>query len=158
MFAGVVALGLLVYAAAPERGVEVRDRESGRSYFVREVEAGERVRLEWTHSIEKTPWVEVYEISGERFELREVKVKSFGAGVDQIAPEVENSGGWVTMRGTDKSFSGLDFINSPIARRTLKVSGEPVELGEIPAYAPIEVVVVDGPRFAWWLQRERSEV
>lgn len=148
---------MLLYAATPERGVEVRDRESGRSYFAREVDAGDSVRLEWTHSIEKTPWVEVYEVAGERFELREVKVKSFGAGVDQIAPEVDNSGGWVTMRGMDKSFSGLDFINSRIARRTLEVSGQPVGLGEMPAYAPIEVVVVERPRLVWWLQRERSE-
>lgn len=150
-------LALLVYAAAPERGVEVRDRESGRSYSAQEVAEGAHVRVEWTHSIEKTPWVEVYEVSGGRFELREVKVKSFGAGVDQIAPEVENTGGWVVMRGMDKSFSGLDFINSRIARRTLEVSGEPVGLGRMPAYAPIEVVVVERPRFMWWVQRMRSE-
>lgn len=141
----------VVYAAAPERRAEVVDRDTEQSYYSAEVEEGDAVRLQWTHTIEKTPWVEEYEVSGGKFDLREARVKSFGAGVDQIAPEVENENGWVILRGTDRSFEELRFINSRRAERTLRVAGESVDLEKLPRYAPVEVSVEDRPRLMWWL-------
>lgn len=144
-------LPAIIYAATPERRAEVVDRDTGKSYYSAEVDNGDTVRLEWTHTIEKTPWVEEYEVSGGRFDLREVKVKSFGAGVDQIAPEVENEDGWVIMRGMDRSFEELHFINSRRAERTLQVAEESVDLERMPRYAAVEVSVEDRPRIMWWL-------
>ena len=95
--------------------------------------------------------MEEYEVSGGRLDLREVKVESFGAGVDQIAPEVENADGWVIMRGMDRSFEELHFINSRRAERTLQVAGEDVDLGPLPRYAAVEVSVEDRPRLMWWM-------
>lgn len=144
-------LSLLVYAATPERRAEVVDRDTGESYYSAGVEDGDAVRLEWTHTIEKTPWVEEYEVSGGKFDLREAKVKSFGAGVDQIASEVENENGWVILRGTGRSFEELRFINSRRAERTLRVAGENVDLERMPRYAAVGVSVENRPRLLWWM-------
>lgn len=153
LLASLVPLLLLAaWLSLPERYVEVSNRETGQTYSLEEVEEGDPVRLSWTHSIEHTPWVEVYEVSGDRLELREVRVESFGAGVDQLAPEVENRDGWVILSGTERSFPTLRFFHSRDADRELSVDGRQVDLGRVPQYAPVEVKVESSPRVLLWLR------
>lgn len=136
---------------APQRVVEVRNSETGERHFTARVEDGDFVKLSWTHSIEKTPWTEKYELSDGEFWLREVRVKSFGAGVDQNAPEVENRGGWVVMSGYERSFETLRFFHSPSVDRELLVAGERVDLdGEVSQYDPVEVGAERVSRVAAW--------
>lgn len=138
----------------PQRYVEVSNRETGEEYFTSEAGPGDGVRLSWTHSVEKTPWVESYEISDGELALREVRIKSFGAGVDQIAPKVENVDGWVVMSGYERSFPELHFFQSRDVERKLLVSGREVDLdGRIPQYAPVEVRPAQSPRAMMWLKR-----
>ncbi|MBA2442590.1 MAG: DUF1850 domain-containing protein [Rubrobacter sp.] len=142
----------VAWLSSPERYVEVGNRETGETYSAEEVSEGAPVRLSWTHSIEHTPWVEVYEVVGDRLELREARVKSFGAGVDQVAPEVENRDGWVILSGTERTFPALHFFHSREVDRELSVGGRDVELGGIPQYAPVEVKVGQRPRVLLWLE------
>lgn len=124
----------------PRSVVEVKSSETGERYFAARVEEGDLVRLSWTHSIEKTPWVEEYEISDGELHLRETRVKSFGAGVDQNAPKVENRDGWVVMSGYERSFETLRFFHSRNVERKLLVAGERVNLdAEVEQYEPVEV-------------------
>ncbi|BET25436.1 uncharacterized protein DUF1850 [Limnobacter thiooxidans] len=55
--------------------------------------AGLLFSLSWTHSIEKTQWVEHWKISGEQLSLRETFVKGSGAGIDP-APHAVLQDGW----------------------------------------------------------------
>lgn len=147
---------MLVAAAAwllaPQTYVEVKNGETGEGYFAAEAGEGDTIRLSWTHSMERTPWVEEYEISDGEFHLREVRIKSFGAGVDQIAPKVENRDGWVVMSGYERSFDALRFIHSRDVGRTLAIAGENVDLdSDVPQYASVEVGVEDAPRIMAWL-------
>jgi hypothetical protein len=142
---------------APQSVVEVKNGETGEGYFAPEAEEGDTVRLSWTHSVERTPWVEEYEVSDGEFHLREVRIKSFGAGVDQIAPEVENVDGWVVMSGYERSFETLRFIHSRDVERKLVVAGEDMGLDEaVPQYAPVEVDVENIPRIMMWVKNREG--
>lgn len=150
----VVLLAGAVWLLAPQSYVEVKNRETGEGYFVPEAGEGDAVRLSWTHSVERTPWVERYEVSDRGLELREVRIKSFGAGVDQIAPKVENVDGWVVMSGYERSFPALHFIHSRDVDRELIVAGREINLDtEIPQYAPVEVSSEKAPRAMMWFKQ-----
>lgn len=155
-FFAATLLAATAWLLAPQRCVEVRNGETGETYFAPEVSEGDAVRLSWTHSVEHTPWVEEYEVEGGELALREVRIKSFGAGVDQLAPEVENADGWVVMSGYERSFPALRFIHSRDVDRELAVAGRKVDLeGRIPQYAPVEVEPTKMPwAMAWLKNRE----
>lgn len=145
---------LAVWLLAPVRYVEVWDRGTGETYFVQLAKEGATVRLSWIHSIEHTPWVEVYRVSGGRLALEEARVKSFGAGVDQIAPEVATEDGWVILRGTGRVFPALHFIYSREVDYELRIGGRELELEErVPHHAAIGVRVKQSPRVLWWSRK-----
>jgi hypothetical protein len=151
---------LLVLAGLlwPGQYLAVSNGETGEVYHRPEVREGSVVRVSWTHSIEKTPWVETYEVSDGRFLLREARVKSLGAGVDQLAPEARVEDGWVVLSGTGRSFPELRFFHSRGVERRLEVDGRPLDLEGVPQYAPVEVDVRSGPRVAAWISgRSRGE-
>lgn len=143
-----------IWLLAPVRYIEVWDRQTGETYFVQRAQEGDAVRLSWIHSIEHTPWVEVYRVSGGRLMLEEARVKSFGAGVDQIAPEVATEDGWVILRGTGRVFRSLHFIYSREVDHELRIGGRELELEErVPHHAAIRVGVKQGPRVLWWTRK-----
>jgi hypothetical protein len=147
------AVAAAAWLLTPQSVVEIKDGETGEGYFASESEEGDIVRLSWTHSVERTPWVEEYEVADGEFHLREVRIKSFGAGVDQIAPKVENTDGWVVMSGYERSFDALRFIHSRDVERELVVAGKETGLdAEVPEYAPVEVGVENTPRIMMWLK------
>lgn len=155
--AALFALPLVLVAVlvlAPVRYIEVWDRQTGETYFVRPAEEGDAIRLSWIHSIEHTPWTEVYRVSGGRLALEEARVKSFGAGVDQIAPEVATEDGWVILRGTGRVFPALHFIYSREVDYQLRIGGRELELEErVPHHAAIRVGVKQTPRLLWWTRK-----
>lgn len=149
-------LPLILVAAwflTPVWYVEVLDRDSKEKYFAQHIEQGDSVRLSWIHSIEHTPWVEMYEVSSDgSLALKETRIKSFGAGVDQIAPEVASENGWVVMRGTKRVFPALHFIYSREVAYDLQIDGRELELEEhVPHHAALRVEVKKGPRALWWI-------
>ena len=55
--------------------------------------AGLLFSLSWTHSVEKTEWVEYWQIKDEQLVLNETFVKGSGAGIDP-APNAVLDNGW----------------------------------------------------------------
>lgn len=55
--------------------------------------AGVMFSLSWTHSVEKTEWVERWQVQDERLILKETFVKGSGAGIDP-APNAILDNGW----------------------------------------------------------------
>lgn len=55
--------------------------------------AGVLFSLSWTHSIEKTRWVEHWQIAGDQLVLQKTYVKGSGAGIDP-APNAVLQDGW----------------------------------------------------------------
>lgn len=54
---------------------------------------GSQFSLQWTHSVEKTTWVEHYSIHRQRLVQTLVKIKGSGAGIDP-APHARLVDGW----------------------------------------------------------------
>lgn len=122
---------------------------------MRKAHAGSRVTLAWTHSVERTPWIERYVVSKRGFDLREVNVQSLGSGVELVAPIVRTADGWVTMRGMDKSFPTLRFIQSSLADRRLTIDDGDIDPGErIADGASVQVRVRSAPRLLTWMIKE----
>lgn len=142
----------LIFLGLPGVYLEVRNSRNGESYFLRRSRRGTRVTLSWVHSVERSPWVEHYEVVNHRFALREVNVKSFGSGVDPVAPVTRTSDGWVTMSEMQRDFPSLRFIHSPAVNRRLVIDGDELDLAErIPPYSPVEVCVRSAPKFLTWM-------
>lgn len=55
--------------------------------------AGLLFSLSWTHSVEKTEWVEYWQLKDEQLVLKETFVKGSGAGIDP-APNAVLDKGW----------------------------------------------------------------
>lgn len=111
------------------------------------------MRLSWIHSIEHTPWVELYRVSNGEMALEEARIKSFGAGVDQVAPEVVTEDGWVKLRGTGRVFPALNFFYSKKVDYELQVGGRDLELEDmVPHHAAVEVEAGRAPRVVWWIE------
>ncbi|MEW6205915.1 MAG: DUF1850 domain-containing protein [Pseudomonadota bacterium] len=55
--------------------------------------AGLLFSLSWTHSVEKTEWVEYWQVQDEQLVLKETFVKGSGAGIDP-APNAVLDNGW----------------------------------------------------------------
>lgn len=139
-------VGALAAAIAPRPFLEITDSRSGESYFLRRAGHGSRVNLSWTHSVDRTPWIERYVIARGRFALRDVLVKSFVSGLDVDVSHTTTSDGWVAMDGAAKSFPTLRFIHSPDVGRRLVVNDRDIDLaGRIPDYASVEVHVRSAP-------------
>lgn len=50
--------------------------------------------LSWTHSVEKTEWIEHWQVVGEKLALTSAKVEGSGAGID-LPPDAKwEDGGW----------------------------------------------------------------
>ena len=159
--AALLLLSLVLVAAwliEPVSYVVVLDRDSGEKYFARYVEEGDPVRLSWVHSVEHTPWVEIYQVYDGQLALKESRIKSFGAGVDQVAPEVANKNGWVILRGTGRMFHALHLIYSREAAYDLQIDGRKLGLQErVPHHAAIRVGVKQTSRVLWWAEQNRRE-
>jgi hypothetical protein len=55
--------------------------------------------LAWIHSVEKTEWIEHWQVEGDRLALKSAHVKGAGAGIDLPPDAVWEEGGW-TYRPT----------------------------------------------------------
>lgn len=152
--AGLLSLGAVI-ALVPRRFIAVVNSRTGDGYGLRRMRPGMTVQLSWTHSMEKTPWIERYQVRDRHFILLEAKVKSFGAGVDQDAPEVVTADGWVSMRGTGRTFASLTFLHSPDVGRRVTIGDTDFSLDDrVPADAPVEIRVGRAPALATALIRE----
>ncbi|PRX42528.1 hypothetical protein CLV97_10116 [Planifilum fimeticola] len=149
LVASILSILVVVWLFLPVRFLEIVDEQSGRRYGLFRVEEDARIRLSWIHSVERTPWVEQYRIRGTKLILTEVRVKSFGAGVDVEAPESKVEGGWVVMRKMDREFDALHFIYSRRAGHRLHLGNRDLDLkSRVPHHASVEVRIRKSPRIS----------
>lgn len=148
---GVVRVLLVASAVAwlvsPVKVLTVQHEETGKTYIIKPVRDGETVQLSWVHSVEKTPWVEIYVVDENVLALREIRVQSFGAGVDAEVPVVAVNDGWIVMREMKRSFPELRFFYSNHVNHQLEVNGCELPMDDIlPHHVPVVVKVLLKPR------------
>jgi hypothetical protein len=76
--------------------------------------AGLLFSLSWTHSIEKTQWIEHWQVDGGQLVLRETFVKGSGAGIDP-APNAVLENGWYRWKPLQPvTLESLSLANSEL--------------------------------------------
>lgn len=76
--------------------------------------AGLLFSLSWTHSIEKTKWIEHWQVQNEQLVLQETFVKGSGAGIDP-APTAVLEAGWYRWKPLQTvELSSLSLANSEL--------------------------------------------
>ncbi|TMW69992.1 DUF1850 domain-containing protein [Alteribacter natronophilus] len=84
---------------------------------------GDLITLRWIHSVEKTPWLERYEVrdSGELV-LVETEFESFGAGVDYSRGEMTVEDGKVKVTDLEQHVPFISWIHSEQASYTITIN------------------------------------
>jgi hypothetical protein len=130
----VVALALLclaggVVAAATvpvDRALVVRDADTGERLLTEPVDEGTAVTIEYTHSVEKTPIVDAYEVRGTELDNVRMEFSSYGAGLPANQAVEREDGAFVF--DPDRSYEELVVTPGPVADHDLVVGAERYDL------------------------------
>ncbi|WP_245298749.1 DUF1850 domain-containing protein [Pseudotabrizicola sediminis] len=63
--------------------------------------SGPAFSLHWTHSVEKTEWVEDWQVQPQGLRLTRARIKGTGAGMEPGPGAVQQDGWWVWSPGTE---------------------------------------------------------
>ena len=63
--------------------------------------SGPGFSLHWTHSVEKTEWVELWEVHPKSLRLTQARIKGSGAGMEPGPGAVQENGWWVWSPQTE---------------------------------------------------------
>ena len=94
--------------------------------------------LHWTHSVEKTEWVEHWEVRPNGLRLVQARVKGSGAGMEPGLDAEHRDGWWVWSPGLDVADLHLAASGSTEAGWRLCDDAKCVELGAKPD-APVRI-------------------
>lgn len=126
-----IALVLLCGAAAfvpVQTALVVTDTETGEQIIETEVTEGTSVHLEYTHSVERTPIVESYEVAGTELAEEKIIFRSFGAGLPATANMTVTDEGYVVH--SDETYASLTVALDPTPNHTLVVNEQQYHLLE----------------------------
>ncbi|CAI48362.1 TRAP-type transport system protein small subunit [Natronomonas pharaonis DSM 2160] len=136
----IAALSVLVVASAA--GIVVSERDVGTQTLVVEdatdgtellavaVEPGSEVAIEYTHSVERTPVVDVYTVDDGELVMTRSEFQSFGAGLPSRA-DVALEDGVFVYEPPPKRYAQLTVATGHIADHDLVVDGERYDLAAL---------------------------
>jgi hypothetical protein len=148
----VVALALLclaggVVAAATvpvDRALVVRDADTGERLLTEPVDEGTPVTVEYTHSVEKTPVVDAYEVRGTELDNVRMEFSSYGAGLPANQDIERENGSFVF--DPNRSYDELVVNPGSVADHSLVVGDEHYDL----------VVLSDGSAVVFTVERRTA--
>ncbi|WP_084405843.1 DUF1850 domain-containing protein [Alteribacter aurantiacus] len=140
-----LAFLLLMVACTPEKQLYmvIQDQDNDSIYVEEQVTEGDRITLSWIHSVEKTPWSEVYEVTHEGgLMLTEAIFESFGAGVDHANGTMTVEDGKVVVKDIDEPVEKITWIHSQQAEHTVHLRDkESTGPNDLPHHQAIEIVI-----------------
>ncbi|NHN46334.1 DUF1850 domain-containing protein [Halostella sp. JP-L12] len=105
-----------------DRALVVRDADTGERLLTEPVDDGTPVVIEYTHSVEKTPVVDAYEVRGTELDNVRMEFSSYGAGLPANQEVTRENGSFVF--DPDRSYERLVVNPGPVAGHELVVDGE----------------------------------
>lgn len=128
--------------------VHVADTATGRVMWSRVGSPGDLIELSYTHSVERTPVIEVFRAEPDGLHLVAMRFSSQGAGLPTEGYTVE--GGQFVLR-TDRRIGALPLRVSKLAGHHLSVGGDRIDLvGLAGDGAAVAVASRPGPwRIRW---------
>ncbi|WP_047152480.1 DUF1850 domain-containing protein [Aneurinibacillus tyrosinisolvens] len=149
-----MAKRFLIFAALlllviPRPFLILKDFKSQTSYAQIPIERDTRFTVEWTHSVEKTPWRETY-VAGwpHGVKLIETSFRSYGAGVPaDTGVETKVVNGWITAELSEQREQVIYLISRKDYK--LIIGPKTIVLTKlVPRYTSLEITAAW--RLWWW--------
>ncbi len=149
VFAAIILFALL----RPLTVVTVRlPREGGLLLARVPVRAGDEVKLQYDHSVERTEVLGIFGVGeGPALYALETRMRSVGTGLPNAVPErTRREGGWLVVDERGRAVEELRFFFHPDNDLKVIVAGVPVPLSGLRSGAIVEIRAVRLPVFQLW--------
>ena len=125
----VVSLGAAASVSTNERVLVVAS-DGGKVLLTEPVTDGTTVRLEYTHSVEKTPVADVYVVDGTTLRMTHMEFDSYGAGLPANAPVERAADGRGYVYELNRTYDRLEVSPGERAGHRLVVDDARYDLVE----------------------------
>ena len=113
----------------------VYDRESGKTYRTFEVSEGSEFSVEFIHSVNKSPVIDVFVIRDGKIVADRPIYSAFGAGVQSESEEGQtleyDENGNMVVSGFIIVFPEVKYIVGTVSDHILRIEGESISLTEL---------------------------
>ncbi|MGY4688519.1 DUF1850 domain-containing protein [Salibacterium sp. K-3] len=137
------AMGIVAACESEERQLVIQHEREGESFIKIPIQTGDEVALSWIHSVEQTPWTDIFRVEEScDFMLEETRFESFGAGVEHKYEDVEQKDGTFVAKNMEECHNSVNWIHSHKAAYEVKVNQEVVaETSDLPHHAPLKILI-----------------
>ena len=124
-------------------------REQGQPeqiYWIETVHPGDDIQISWTHSIEKSTWIDTLTVAPDgQLVLTETRFSSFGAGMPyDTEGTVTYEDGYIVLRGLQQRIHAYQWVHSQFVQHTVRWNGKVVvQPNDIPHHRRVELVSYD---------------
>lgn len=113
----------------------VYDRETGKTYRTFEVSEGSEFSVEFIHSVNKSPVIDVFVIRDGKIVADRTIYSAFGAGVQTEIEEGQtleyDENGNMVVSGFNIVFPEVKYIVGTVSDHILRIEGESISLTEL---------------------------
>jgi hypothetical protein len=114
----------------------VRDQESGKIYASFPCPNGTQFSVEFTHSVNKSPVIDVFEVNDGVISVVEARYYTFGAGMPFSSDEpgwtfTTDEDGTIIVTGIGYTYDSLNYIVGTVYDHILTINGESINLREL---------------------------
>lgn len=131
----IVTIIAAAFLLSPHYFLTVRDRDSGQLYGRYPMKDGERFSIEFKHSINLSPVIDVYEIEGKDIYVEETIYYHFGAGVQTQLNEGETltygDDGSMIVGNIHQQRNNVGYIVGTVYDHVLTVNGQEISLRDL---------------------------
>lgn len=135
--------------------------EPDRVYLIQEVRPGDQIQISWTHSIEKSTWMDTLIVSEDaQLYLEETRFQSFGAGMPFTTEgQVRLKDGYVIMSQLHRPMPAYRWVHSHLVGHTVRLNGQVILHPEaIPHHRLAELSIRKIPSGGLWEVRKVQPV
>lgn len=132
-------ISALIFLSSCSNGYDklvIRDQESGKVYAAFPCPNGTRFSVEFTHSVNKSPVIDLFEVNDGVISVVEARYYSFGAGMPFSSDEpgwtfTTDEDGTIIVTGISYTYDSLNYIVGTVYDHILTINGESINLREL---------------------------
>ena len=131
----IIAATLFLNFFGPRHYLTVKDRDTGERYARYPMGEGDRFSIEFKHSVNLSPVIDIYEIQGGDIYVEETVYYHFGAGVQTQLNDGETlsygEDGSMIVSGIHQKRNDVQYIVGTLYDHILTVDGQSVNLRQL---------------------------
>lgn len=135
MTALLLAASALLFILSGSPALVLKDADTGQVFARWQVKEGSEFSLEFIHSVNQSPILDVFAVEGDQFRAVKTLYSSLGAGVEsELSPGESLSydkEGRMVITGFSQRFKQLNLIVGTVSDHTLTIQGEKLSLREL---------------------------